>query len=122
MEDKSEIPNIFTRSGDKVKELFTRLFMQSGPHQQGEDFSDYETTANTYLGDLGLSWEDLAGKRILDVGAGSAGFAKAAKGRGIEVVSLDQDPKYRVFTDVPYVQGQGRGNSLPFMDETFDLV
>ncbi len=45
-----------------------------------------------YLRSLDLSWDDLVGRRLLDVGAGRANFARAAQRHGIDVISIDRDP------------------------------
>lgn len=55
----------------------------------GESGRYIEAVAGLYLHNLGLSWGQLAGQEILDVGAGGAEFARAARKRGITVQSLD---------------------------------
>lgn len=52
-----------------------------------------EAIAETYFTDLGLDWESLKGKKILDLGSGLAEFAQAVKKSGIDVVSLDAHPE-----------------------------
>lgn len=94
------------------------------PVLQNLEMAD-ERTAATYLNDLGLNWEQLKGKKVLDLGAGLAGFAKAAKKRGVDVVSLDLHPEWWVKEGkqpkgTPFVIGNGK--QLPFKDETFDMV
>jgi SAM-dependent methyltransferase len=84
-----------------------------------------EKIANAYLQDLGLTWDFLKDKSILDIGAGSGGFAHAAKRRGVEIIPLDEDPQWwktrgMFYKHVPYVQGTAF--HLPFLDESFDLI
>lgn len=100
--------------------------MEHTPHNFPETESadsDIEARANYILGRLGLSWEDLKGKRILDVGAGSAEFGAAARTKGVDVVSLDRQLGD---SDGPPYQKQGyvvgTADRLPFADESFDMV
>jgi ubiquinone/menaquinone biosynthesis C-methylase UbiE len=78
------------------------------------------------LRDLGLTLDDLAGKKVLDVGAGHALIGKLAKERGIDVVSVDRNPamwtdgQKSEIPDVPYIQADAE--NLPFPDGQFDLV
>jgi SAM-dependent methyltransferase len=84
-----------------------------------------------YLKDLDLAWSEIKGKRVLDIGAGSAAFAVAAKRREIEVFSLDNNPaieedtrgiKIKEFAKgTPYILGDGFG-ILPFKNSSFDFV
>ena len=80
--------------------------------------------ADYILGRLGFSWEELKGKRILDIGAGSAEFGATARTRGIEVISLDRkvldDEGVAPYQKEGYVQGSG--DRLPFADGSFDIV
>lgn len=77
-----------------------------------------------YLTELNLSEADLANKQILDVGSGSAGFAKAVQDRniGAYVVSVEDDVRSEEpsYTKEGYVQA--RAQQLPFADNTFDMV
>ncbi len=74
-------------------------------------------------GDSGWSWEQLRGKRVLDIGAGSGGFALEAKKHGVDVISLEPAEE-RVSPDtkkeVPFVSGLAQ--HLPFADESFDYA
>lgn len=81
--------------------------------------------AELYLVDLGLTWDDLKGKTVLDLGAGLGAFARAAKERGVHVTSLEARPELWKHegeppTDLPYVVADAA--KLPFGDQTFDLV
>ncbi|MBI3334947.1 MAG: DUF483 domain-containing protein [Candidatus Portnoybacteria bacterium] len=84
-----------------------------------------EMRAREDLEGLGLKWEHLQGKRILDIGAGLAEVAQAAKTRGIEVLSLDKNLKRwkeeeLIEKDISYIVG--KAEMLPFKAESFDLV
>lgn len=77
------------------------------------------------LKDLGIDLDYLKGKRTLDIGAGPAVIAEAAKKKGIDVISLDLHPEMWTkegtkLPDVPYVKASAE--ALPFDNETFDLI
>lgn len=78
-----------------------------------------EEVFQAYMDDLRLTPEDF-GKKILDVGAGAAQFAKWAKEYGLsnKIYSLDSNKKY-------LAEGKGvvaRAEMMPFADKSFDLV
>jgi ubiquinone/menaquinone biosynthesis C-methylase UbiE len=83
-----------------------------------------EKLALIHLMDLGINFNYLIGKKVLEIGAGKAIIAKAAKNKGIEgIVSLDVDPEVEEELKnlgLPFVRA--RAEELPFPDETFDLV
>lgn len=92
-----------------------------------KDKNDTERSAEIYLADLGLHWDDLRGKRILDIGAGGAEFATAAERRGVEVVSLDSaDASAWEKQLIKIAKGTlfviGKAELLPFADQSFDMV
>lgn len=99
----------------------------TGTPQEQTEYTDEanEATAEAYLMELGLNWDMLMGKRVLDMGAGLAGFAQAAKERGIDVISLDAHPEWWSEigdppSNVPFVVGDGK--QLPFKEESFDVI
>lgn len=101
--------------------------MENAPDNsiRGEGIDDIiEARARYILGRLGLSWESLKGKRVLDIGAGSAEFGAAARKQGIEIISLDRtlldDDGTPPYQKEGYVQGSA--DKLPFADESFDIV
>lgn len=71
-----------------------------------------------YVEDLRLSPADF-GKKILDIGAGSAQFAKWAREHGVnsQIYSIDQE----AYTDEKNTV-TGKAEALPFADESFELV
>lgn len=81
-----------------------------------------------YLEYLNLRIEDLRDKKILDVGAGAGRFAAEAKEFGVEdVVSLDPGLKSERTREKAKKIGAGavlagRADTLPFQDESFDLI
>lgn len=81
-------------------------------------------TAERYLRNLGLSWSELKGKKVLDVGAGTGEFEHVARKQGVDVVSMDmgvgQDPDYMPPKDTVFVVA--RATKMPFPDETFDFA
>lgn len=81
----------------------------------------------SYFRDLGLNRKIIAGKTILDMGAGLAGFADVYHSwKGTKIISLDKKPgwfgelKERVPKDIPYIQADS--TRLPFNDGSFDMV
>lgn len=97
--------------------------------EEGIEFPNQEITSKqtveTYLMDLGLDWDKLKDKKVLDLGAGLGKFAEAAKKRGVDVVSLDAHPEWHsnkgsLPNDIPFVVGDGQ--QLPFKDEVFDVI
>lgn len=86
---------------------------------------EIEKRAGEILEDLGLSWENLEGKKVLDVGAGLAEVAEEGKKRGVDIVSLEKYPERakeegEIPKDISYIQAEAE--ALPFKDEIFDLV
>lgn len=83
-----------------------------------------DATGELYLGNLNLEWDDLRGKKVLDIGAMSAKFENAARRRGVDVVSIDNYPElggdYIPPKDSSFVIAQAR--ALPFNNEVFDYV
>ena len=84
-------------------------------------FENAERVGELYLADLGLAWEELQGKKVLDIGAGPAEFENAARRRGIEVVSMDNMSDLHVPPrDSRYVVAEA--TQLPFNEGLFDIA
>lgn len=89
---------------------------------QGEGGRDLAT----YCKELGITEQDLLGKRILDVGAGLKAELSQALGDKAEVISFSPDysnEKYRKHVaglEKPVVAGVGQ--AMPFSDESFEIV
>lgn len=79
-----------------------------------------EEVFRTYMEDIRLTPEDF-NKRILDVGAGTAQFAKWAREHEIsnEIYSLESAKEHFVEKDKSVV---ARAETMPFKSESFDLV
>jgi len=77
--------------------------------------------AQFILGRLGLTWDDLKEKEILDLGAHTAELARAARQHGVRVTSLDRNPPGALpkSTRERYIVAEA--NLLPFADNTFDI-
>jgi 2-polyprenyl-3-methyl-5-hydroxy-6-metoxy-1,4-benzoquinol methylase len=72
---------------------------------------------------------DLPTRRILDLGSGRGKFLFYCLERGVHAVGLEYNPEYIAITKrkatekgVPVEVYQGKGESLPFADETFDFL
>ena len=79
-----------------------------------------EEVFREYMEDLKLSPEDF-NKKILDVGAGSAQFAKWAKEHGVssEIYSLEPRKENLIEKEKGVV---AKAETMPFADESFDLI
>ena len=73
-----------------------------------------------YVEDLKLKPEDFE-KKILDVGAGAAQFAKWAKEHGISRQIYSLEPQ-RDYLQESYKGVAGKAEELPFKDGSFDLA
>lgn len=109
---------------------------------EGSEWKNVPSTyreVGDYLKNLGLKKEDLSGKRILDVGAGSRGFAHSTVSQGIPAEIYSLEPRFAIlpeqkdslfasyaeYTDIPLVKGKtvaGVAEKIPFADNSFDLV
>ncbi len=87
----------------------------------------HELFAKQYLRDLGLSWDTIRGKKILDLCSGSGELGYIAAKKGIEVVSLDNGTqnwkRVRQFSKpVPNEIIGDVDNLTSFPDSSYDLV
>lgn len=64
-------------------------------------------------------WTDLAGRVVLDVGAGPAEFARAFRSAGAHYIPLDHDPAVASVRDGGIVADAAQ---LPFADNSIDVV
>lgn len=79
------------------------------------------------LKNLGLTWSDLDNKKVLDVGAGTAKLARAAKqiGSTADIYSVDEDEQNIWSTLPPELKRKcliASAEALPFSDNSFDLI
>jgi ubiquinone/menaquinone biosynthesis C-methylase UbiE len=106
--------------------------------------ADYYAEHGAFLGDADFVWGperlreedaqllgDVAGRRVLEIGAGAGQCSRWVRARGGEVVASDLSAgmvrqglavgaSVEAARQVPFVQCDGR--SLPFGDESFDVV
>jgi SAM-dependent methyltransferase len=84
--------------------------------------SVFEDRAKYVLKNLGLSIENLRGKKVVDLGAGKAELAQWAKEQTINIICLDNFAGYErnVPKGIDYVEGEA--DKLPFPDESLDLI
>jgi SAM-dependent methyltransferase len=74
-----------------------------------------------YLENLGLHWEALRGKKVLDIGAGGAEFEHAARRRVVDVISVDNlKGEFAPPQDSRYVAADS--GLLPFANDSFDYA
>jgi len=90
------------------------------PHTQ-----ETKKRAEDVIGWLGLSFNDLRKKVVLDVGADAGEVAAEGNRRGCTIISLDRLPEGVLWgngiqENIPYTVGDAR--LLPFADSTFDYV
>jgi len=74
---------------------------------------------------LGLAWNDLNGKKVLELGAGAALLAPEARNRRLDITFVDKHPEWTMGERGPpkgsaYLIADA--DAMPFPDETFDLV
>jgi SAM-dependent methyltransferase len=79
-------------------------------------------TAEDYLIDLGLTWSELAGKKVLDIGAWSGEFESAAREHDVDVISLDRALESIDATPTENQLVVALATKLPFSSETFDCA
>lgn len=95
----------------------------------GEDEAEIKIIqeAGQELSDFGLSWDDLRSKTVLDAGSRASNLSFAAKhvSNSAKIVSIDLHIDERVLAYPTYVRqtiAQGDAESMPFADNTFDLI
>ena len=124
-ENPSELPRYLR----EVLEAAERGEVQSGPlRPSAADRAEYarlvenlgaERDANAYLRPLGLSPEDLQGKTVLDLGAGSRRLGASLQRQGVEARIIELDPSESGKLEM---RVSGVGQALPLHGEAFDLV
>lgn len=77
--------------------------------------------AHNVLGWLDLTFDDLQGKRVLDVGADEGQVSAEAARHGVDVVSIDKNIWEEGIKDRS-LHVIGDALALPFADESFDYV
>ncbi len=83
--------------------------------------------AEEILGNLDLSWKDIEGKRIIDIGSEESALAQAASHRDstvtIKSIDIERNEKWLTF---PWGQGQvpvqADAEQLPFKSDSFDYA
>jgi len=91
-----------------------------------ETNNEAEVRAQNILERLGLTWEDLKGKKVLDVGAGDAKIGQVGKKYAVDVVSIDRNPERwkeggeKIPEGIDYVKASIE--QLPFAEKTFDVI
>ena len=90
---------------------------------------DWEKLSTGYLNDVGLNWDKLKNKKILEIGARYADLADVAKTKGIDIISIERNPEalpndhwggQEISDDLQYVKGDIY--HLPFKKESFDII
>src|SRR3990170_4626731 len=92
---------------------------------ESEVLNDYrEWRLEAELKGIGLSVDDLRGKRVLDVGSGRGLLSVTLREQGIDCdfVNLEPRPSQQQSAKRWFETIQGIAQKLPFRDKTFDLV
>ncbi|OGN07276.1 MAG: hypothetical protein A2750_03085 [Candidatus Yanofskybacteria bacterium RIFCSPHIGHO2_01_FULL_45_42] len=108
-----------------MKKLETKPAIEQKPDHEKKERVKF------ILGDLGLKWDDLRGKRVLDIGSGLAQLARVANREGISIISSDpylwghekevsKEGLKKLTEGVPFVKASA--DLLPFPSETFDVA
>ena len=89
-----------------------------------ESYESLEDAYRNYLEGLGFQEEDLRGKRILDVGAGSGQFVEALQQKQVasRAVSFSRFKPKRDLSQESGAFIQGVARELPCIDNSFDMV
>lgn len=105
------------------KENFSHL----SPESSKQEKENQEEYLENYLNAVGLTWEELKNKKVLDMGADLGNFADKAKEKNIDAISLEKFPEIReeeerrtLAKKAPYVRGDME--ELPFNDNSFDII
>lgn len=82
-----------------------------------------------HLSFLERFYPNFKGKKILDLGCGRGDFLLECSKRGLDVIGLDVNPKYIKICEEKLKENNfkvnivdGRGEKIPFPDETFDFI
>jgi len=89
-------------------------------HEGGGYNKFLEDDFNYYIEKLQLKDDDLSNKKILDVGSGSAWFAKYAKDNGISSSVYSLEPVHSLTESSRGVRAVAE--KMPFADKSFDLI
>ncbi len=109
-----------------IENNFENFNFSAEPEQEKtQEEKEKEEYLENYLEAVGLDWEDLEGKQVLDIGAGLGEFGEKAKEKDVNVTSLEAKPELweeegEPSKETPYVQGDA--SRLPFQDNSFDVV
>jgi len=81
--------------------------------------------AQDVLDAVGLTWEKLEGKRLLEIGSGLAVLGQVAKEKGVDVVSLEKNPEMwgedgEVPKNIEYIVGDAE--KIPLEDNSVEIV
>lgn len=108
----SEKRSLDLKARKKLERRYREKFSLTG--EESFDLVYYEE-------DLSLSLKELAGKRIIDIGSGAGNFKKTLVKMGArpkDIVNFDMS-ELRKKRDLDV---RGRAETLPFKDESFDVV
>ena len=100
------------------------LSSEAGYDLAAEVYDENENYLNSFeQGELIPLLGPLAGKKVLDVGAGTGRLSLPLANRGASVTALDVSPKMLELIKNTNIQTVvGDAESLPFADNTFDIV
>lgn len=91
----------------------------------GEQEARLAQVEQIYMDHLGLDWESLQGKAVIDLGAGDAAFGEVARRHGVDVTSVER----RIDTETGEFSWLDKNKhivadiqELPVADASFDLA
>ena len=131
-EQRQRLADILERQGRPKKEIKTDEDIRKERFRSAyyESFGMREADLKEYEDFLGISRDDLSGKKILDIGAGdNLKFEQEAKGYGAAVIALNpalgyQEKNSSFMRQMARMKKEpavaGYAQELPFADEVFD--
>lgn len=119
--------------GDLYEQIYRGYDLQLTARTLDEDLDDLDALfrRRKHMAVIEMGGFDLTGKRVLEIGSGAGAHSCLFKRRGADVVAVDLTPARALSTarklslargPGPSVAYQADAESLPFHDETFDIV
>ncbi|MBA57742.1 MAG: hypothetical protein CMQ40_01075 [Gammaproteobacteria bacterium] len=124
--------NIRSFWGDLYKQLYADIDGSITSNQLSDQLSDLEDmfVKRQHLAAVEMPLADLAGKKVLDIGAGSGAHSCLFRKYGADIVAVDLTPervlstakKLSLVADGQGIVYQADAEHLPFRESSFDIV